>query len=93
MFCKKAGLEYWGKGGGVDDWIEDNLDEYLDSAVQMPPEQGMQNIHSTFEDARLMYDFLREKVCHDVRDITVMCDRRDFFRLIKKPSYEGDFLT
>ena len=40
-----------------------------------------------------MYNFLEEYVCKNVSDITVMCRKRDFYRLYNKPTYEGDFLT
>jgi len=40
-----------------------------------------------------MYDFLSEKVCPNVSDITVMSRWDDFYHLYKKPTYKGDFLT
>lgn len=35
---------------------------------------------------------MAEKLCLEVRDITVMSEQVDFFRLFEKPRYEGDFL-
>ena len=34
--------------------------------------QGMADLHATYNDAQYMYDFLSEKVCPNVSDITVM---------------------
>jgi len=45
----------------------------------------MADLHATYNDAQIMYDFLAKEVCKDVRDITVMSAKRDFFRLFKKP--------
>jgi hypothetical protein len=39
-----------------------------------------------------MYNFLEEVLCHDVCDISIMSTERDYHRLVKKPSYQGDFL-
>jgi hypothetical protein len=40
-----------------------------------------------------MYDFLALELCKDIEDITVMSAKRDYFRLFKKPEYNGDFHT
>ena len=53
----------------------------------------MTDLHATYSDASLMYDFLAVKVCQNVSDITVMSDKKDFFHLFEKPKYEGDFYT
>ena len=53
----------------------------------------MADLNATYFDAQHMYDFLANVVCKDIRDITIMSEPRDFFRLFKKPVYEGDFLT
>lgn len=55
--------------------------------------QGMGDLHATYNDAQYMYNFLSEKVCPNVSDITVMSDKSDFYHLYKKPTYEGDFLS
>lgn len=55
--------------------------------------QGMADLHATYNDAQYMYDFLHEKVCPNVSDITVMSKKSDFYHLFKKPTYEGDFFT
>ena len=39
-----------------------------------------------------MYNFMEEVLCHDVSDISIMSTERDYHRLVKKPSYQGDFL-
>lgn len=52
----------------------------------------MPDMHSSFKDAERMYSFLTERVCNDITDITFMCEKRDYHRLIRKPVYEGDFL-
>jgi len=55
--------------------------------------QGMADLHATYNDAQFMYNFLSEKICPNVSDITVMSTKSDFYHLYKKPTYEGDFLT
>ena len=52
----------------------------------------MSDVHYNFNDARKMYKFMANKICKDIRDITFICDERDYQRLIEKPKYEGDFL-
>ena len=39
-----------------------------------------------------MYNFMAEVLCHDMSDISIMSTERDYHRLVKKPSYQGDFL-
>jgi hypothetical protein len=55
--------------------------------------QGMADLHATYNDAQYMYNFLSEKICPNVSDITVMSTKSDFYHLYKKPTYKGDFLT
>ena len=40
-----------------------------------------------------MYDFLANTICKDIQDITIMTPKLDFYRLFKKPVYEGDYLS
>lgn len=39
-----------------------------------------------------MYDFMLNSVCFSAKDITIMSDKLDYYRLIKKPKYCGDFM-
>jgi len=59
----------------------------------MKPLQAMGDLHATYTDGKVMFDFLEEYVCKQVSDITVMSNKRDFYRLYSKPSYEGDFFS
>jgi hypothetical protein len=34
-----------------------------------------------------MYKFLEKEACKNISDITVMCEKRDFYRLYSKPQY------
>ena len=47
--------------------------------------QVMHNLNDTFYDAKIMYDFLAEKLCFNLQDITIMSEKRDFFRVWQKP--------
>jgi hypothetical protein len=53
----------------------------------------MADLHATKYDAESMYDFLANTICKDIQDITIMTPKLDFYRLFKKPVYEGDYLT
>ena len=53
----------------------------------------MADLHATKYDAESMYDFLANTICKDIQDITIMTPELDFYRLFKKPVYEGDYLT
>lgn len=53
----------------------------------------MSDVHYTFKDAKKMFKFLANKICKDIRDITFICDKSDYTRLLQKPKFEGDFLT
>ena len=66
--------------------IESFKKEYKGQQSLMP------DMHSSFKDAERMYNFLTERVCNDITNITFMCEKRDFTRLVRKPQYEGDFL-
>ena len=52
----------------------------------------MGDLHATYFDAIHIYDFLENTIVPDITDITIMSSKMDFYRLFKKPSYEGDFL-
>jgi hypothetical protein len=84
---------------GLPEWVEawkteiKLNDKKKHLILQMQQSQSlMPDMHNTFNDAKLMYDFLAHTVCKQIEDITFMCDRRDYLRLIEKPVYEGDFL-
>ena len=53
----------------------------------------MADLHATYNDAISMYDFLENKICKDIRDITIMSEENDYYRLWKKPQYQGNFLS
>ena len=53
----------------------------------------MGDLNATYLDAEMMYDFMANQLCKETKDITVMSDRRDFYRLFQKPSYQGDYHT
>ena len=52
----------------------------------------MQDLHATYNDATLMYEFLKNVVCNQFSDITIMSSERDFRRVFRKPKYQGDYL-
>jgi hypothetical protein len=52
----------------------------------------MGDLHATYHDATHIYDFLENTIIQDISDITIMSSKMDFYRLFKKPTYEGDFL-
>ena len=52
----------------------------------------MADLNATYFDAQEMYDFMANVICYEIGDITIMSEQRDFYRLFKKPIYEGDFL-
>lgn len=52
----------------------------------------MGDLHATYFYAIHIYDFLENTIVPDITDITIMSSKMDFYRLFKKPSYEGDFL-
>jgi len=72
--------------------MDDVMKKYAKSQ-KLVNRQGMADLHATYNDAQCMYDFLSEKVCPNVSDITVMGNKSDFYHLYKKPTYKGDFLT
>lgn len=40
-----------------------------------------------------MYDFMSNYLCSSIQeDITIMCIKKDFPKIFKKPSYGGDFM-
>lgn len=53
----------------------------------------MADLHATYFDAIAIYDFLEKTIIPNINDITIMSSKMDFYRLFKKPSYEGDFLS
>ena len=60
--------------------------------IKQAQHQLMPDVNHSFNDANLMYEFMANKVCMEVSDITIMCDKSDYYRLLKKPQYEGDLL-
>ena len=39
-----------------------------------------------------MYNFLTQYICNCHQDITIMSSQLDYFRLISKPKFKGDFM-
>jgi hypothetical protein len=53
----------------------------------------MADLNATYTDAKIMYDFLEKEACKNISDISVLCEKRDFYRLFSKPQYQGDYHT
>jgi len=54
--------------------------------------QIFSDLHRSYFEAQEMYNFMTNVICPDIRDITIMSENHDFYRLFKKPIYKGDFL-
>ena len=44
-------------------------------------EQHYKDLHETYNDAQMMYDFMSDNICTDLSDITIMSSLRDFYRV------------
>jgi hypothetical protein len=87
-------LEAWKKTYNDDLLKKDEKAEEKSKKLKifMQGKSLMPDTHHAFTDAKLMYDFMANKVCKDIQDITIMSDKADYYRLFEKPKYEGDFL-
>lgn len=72
--------------------LKEALIEKMRLKGELEEKPVMNDLHATYFDAQEMYDFMANVICRDIRDITIMSEDRDFYRLFKKPVYEGDFL-
>ena len=58
----------------------------------MKDKQHYANLHETYNDAKMMYDFMSDNICTDLSNITIMSYVRDFHRIYTKPKFQGDFM-
>jgi hypothetical protein len=53
----------------------------------MKDKQHYANLHETYNDAKMMYDFMSDNICTDLSNITIMSSVRDFHRIYTKPKF------
>ena len=49
--------------------------------LKLEDKQHYLNLHETYNDAQMMYDFMSDNICTDLSDITIMSSLRDFHRV------------
>ena len=64
--------------------------EYNDGTRKKPAFYA--DLMETVRDAEIIYKFSCENICTNMQDITIMCEKLDFGRIVSKPEYQGDLI-